>query len=140
MDLKVWVGQTFFGKKIVSMHNRKDGIIKYECECGGSGKATIRFILSGKAKCLACGKRHIDPNDRLNSPEYHAWKNLLYNYKNHDVCEKWSGKKRLQGFESFYEDVGPRPAHYYYLSVLDPDRKIDASNVQWASKRRRAQK
>ena len=83
---------------------------------------------------------------RADPPEYSSWsmmiqrctnpKRQVYNYyggRGIRVCDQW-----LESFQTFLEDVGPRPSSMHSLDRIDNDQDYKPGNVRWATKREQA--
>lgn len=91
--------------KVLCIHNAN--YKKYPSEY----KAWVRM----KERCS-------NPNDK----KYH-----LYGGKGISVCERWTDK--LNGFNNFLSDIGPKPGVGYSIDRINPDLGYIKSNCRWAN-------
>lgn len=129
----------------INTANRPKRVAVYLCDCG-------RYVVREPSKviqfsgCNACAE-HIGPRTHGaagNLPEHYIWAGMLrrcrdftgphgktYAQAGIKVCDRWQGP---QGFQNFFDDVGPRPTPKHQLDRY-PDKEGDycPSNVRWTT-------
>lgn len=120
------------------------------CECGTIREVAKRSLIKKLSTSCGCFKRentsnvnktHGMSNQRLHS-EYRIWNLMIQRCENPNikcyiryggrgikVCERWRSS-----FESFYEDVGPRPSPYHSLDRWPNNNgDYEPGNFRWAT-------
>lgn len=148
-------GSKRFGKYLVigdGEYNPKKRMARCRCDCGVVKDVAINNLVSGRSmQCADCAKVS---SKRVTSkkhgmcytPEYNAWKAMKlrcnnpnnHNYYNYgargiSVCERWTE------FESFMEDMGPRPSPDHSLERINNEEGYAPNNCRWAMKEEQAQ-
>ena len=125
------------------------------CDCGVEKDVLNHSLARGDVVSCGCYRKkmlhtrylthgHTISNNGKDSPEYEAWRGAHGRcrhagnraYKNYGgrgikVCESWSGPK---GFETFYQDMGPKPSPNHSLDRINVDGNYEPSNCRWATR------
>lgn len=146
-----------FGRLIViaPTDERRYGNIVWRClcDCGAPITVTAADLQKGGTKSCGCLKhssgenayrfKHGHSGSGTSTPEYNSWCNMIarcYNSKHPrfadyggreiKVCECWQGE---HGFESFLEDMWPRPKGQTLDRFPDTNGNYEKLNCRWAT-------
>ena len=83
---------------------------------------------------------------RIDIPEYHVWLYMkgrccnpnatMYQYyggRGIKICKKW-----LNSFETFFQDMGPRPSPKHTLDRINVDGHYTPRNCKWSTRKEQA--
>ena len=71
---------------------------------------------------------------RCNSPTYKDYYN--YGGRGIKVCDEW--KNPENGFQNFYDYIGPKPGPEYSVDRINNDGDYAPGNVRWATYKQQA--
>ena len=120
----------------------------WACECGTEIEVPGSRVTGGNTKSCGCWLREYAASLRTShgkskTPEYVTWSNMIArceytgrrDYKHYGgrgiiVCSRWRNS-----FESFLEDVGPRPFLRATLERKDVNGNYEPGNCMWVSQK-----
>lgn len=136
-------------KQQVMIHDGKRNRPHYVCVCSCGKEVTVRKYLLLNGNTLSCGhlqrERARDANTThgmYRTAEYNIWSGIIgrctnpndsaykdYGGRGIRMCERWR-----TSFQSFYEDMGPRPSNAYTVERLNSNGDYEPDNCKWATR------
>lgn len=145
------LGKQFGDWKVIGDDKTSTYKVSCQCVCGVIKAVDSYTLRKGLSKGCGCksyvmnrAKAHkaITTHGMSKSPEFNAWRSMkqrcydtnVKNYYNYGgrgitVCDGW-----LDSFETFYNDIGPRPSSKYSIDRIDNDGNYEPGNVKWSTK------
>lgn len=142
----------------VRLYGRARHVALVRCECGTERRIEVVKLRGGASLgCNPCAARDASQcavkHGLRHRPEYRVWAQMIQRCHNPNdkcfsnygargivVCERWR-----EGFEAFYEDMGPRPAGVgptgralYSVERVDNNRGYEPENCIWATTKQQA--
>lgn len=138
---------TRFGRLVVVGRSGNIGTsAAWLCTCDCGNKKRVRGGSLRRGEIVSCGCRKAEALDRRThgmrrSPEWKSWDSAIQrttnpNHKSYAdyggrgivVCARWAS------FETFYEDMGPRPSREHSLDRYpDQNGNYEPGNCRWAT-------
>ncbi len=136
-------GNKYSRLEVLEYMGKKDhrSMFKCKCDCGNIVDILASSLKSGNTTSCGCYQLEIrTKHNKSFTPEYRIWAGMksrclnknetqFFNYggRGIKVCQEW-----IDSFESFYNDVGPRPTKNHSIDRIDNDKGYHKDNVKWS--------
>ncbi len=129
-----------FGRLVVIDYDEKIRICR--CDCGKIHHVHVANLKATQS-CGCYAREQATKHGQHNSPEYRTWIGMKgrchnpnhpsfkhYGARGLAVCTEWRNS-----FETFIQDVGPRPSPKHSVDRVDNQKGYVPGNVRWATQR-----
>lgn len=115
------------------------------CSCGKESTPELKSVVKGTSKSCGCYQAELAgfacrTHGLSDLPEHAVWEGVLARCNNHnsasyhnyggrgiEVCDRW------YSFQSFYEDMGPRPSPQHSIDRINNDGNYEPGNCRWST-------
>ena len=123
-----------------------------ECDCGSQLVVTASNMKGGKTVSCGCHGGSILGAMSLThgmsqTSEYRTWRSMkqrctnpkhpywgIYGGRGISVCDEW-----MSSFESFYDDMGPKPTPTHQIDRIDNEKGYFPLNCRWSTPKENSQ-
>ncbi len=142
-------GQIFGRLTVLKKGPTRDRTTTWVCECKCGNYTTVLKNNLTSGNTISCGCYNADvvkaastTHGMRHTQEYNAWAGMKNRCNNDpryikrkiNVCKKW-----INNFQSFYDDIGPRPSAAHSIDRINNDGNYEPDNCRWATATQQAQ-
>jgi hypothetical protein len=136
--MEVPVGQKF-GKLTVIGPKIHRNVLKWEVKCDCGKKVVVAPLNVSRGRTKSCGcllaeltKARSRWGGRSGEPEYRVWSNMVSKRDGHsDRGPYFVEPSWIDSYETFYNDVGPRPSPKHQFRRINPALGYTKANASW---------
>ena len=160
------VGERFTRLKVIKQaedHVFPNGAtgVRYlcKCKCGNTKIVLAASLKNNGTKSCGCIRKETtiarnksNKVDYKSTPEYSCYLSMRARCLNPDkkdypryggrgikICKRWrKGEGKLNGFQCFFEDMGPLPKPGYQIDRIDNEGNYKKSNCRWVTNKENA--
>lgn len=149
-----WIGGRYGRLTVRELHSRRGNKKLFLCVCDCGNERVVQDSNLRNGHTTSCGCRHAEVRKMTHrthgltgTDEYTILVNIRqrclnpanpayprYGGRGITLCDRWRyGDGIVEGFQCFFEDVGPRPSPAHSIDRIDNDGNYEPGNVRWAT-------